>query len=120
MNDEKFDEIMKDWTTHEMESTPQLRPKKEMYQMVKAKKQKVFFPLFVRWATVGAAAVFIIALAILHPDFFRSTTQFDQSPRQQEPSEILEREEHAIAMEELKIEKMLKGRKKKATKKRRK
>jgi hypothetical protein len=86
MNDEKFEEIMKEWASHEIESAPQLRPTKEMYQMVKAKKRKVLFPVFARWATVGIAAVTLIVVGILHPDVFRPSTYFEQPPGKQELS----------------------------------
>ena len=84
MNDEKFDEIMKNWVSHEIESTPQLRPKKEMYQMVKAKKQKVFFPVFARWATIGAAAVY----GITHPELIYTIANFALSRKRKNDTQV--------------------------------
>lgn len=67
MDDKKFDEMMNDWAEREQKSAPQLRPTKEMYQMVKAKRPRVWFPVFARWATVGVAAALIVIVAMLHP-----------------------------------------------------
>ena len=67
MDDKKFDAMMKTWTEHEHESALQLRPTKDMYQMVKAKKPNVWFPVFARWVTVGVAAMIIVVAAFLHP-----------------------------------------------------
>jgi len=85
MKEKKFEEIMDNWASQEKESAPQLHPTKEMYQMVKAKKRKVFFPVFARWATVGiAAAVIIVVGTFLYPDIFRSSTPLEQSKEQEE------------------------------------
>lgn len=83
MEEKKFEEIMDNWASKETESAPQLRPTKEMYQMVKAKKQRVLFPVFARWATVGIAAATIVLVASLYPDVFRLWTYFEQSPQKE-------------------------------------
>ncbi len=87
MNDEKFEKIMENWAAREMESTPQLRPKKAMYQLLKAKKRKVFFPGFIRWATVATAAVCILFVVILHrPDIFRAPTSRERTAQTEDLS----------------------------------
>ncbi|MBM3240285.1 DUF4384 domain-containing protein [Candidatus Poribacteria bacterium] len=71
MKDEEFEKIMDVWASYEIKSAPQLHPTEKMYQMVEAKKRKVIFPIYVRWALAGIAAASIILLAILHPAIFR-------------------------------------------------
>lgn len=91
MDDKKFDEIMKNWTKHEHESAPQLRPTKDLYQMVKAKKQNLLFPIFARWVTVGVAAAIIVVVAILHPGLVPLPPFQDKTPKQEElPGELLD------------------------------
>jgi hypothetical protein len=93
MNDKKFEDMMENWASHEMESAPQLRPKKEIYQMVKAKKRKTLFPVFARWATVGVAAAAIVLVAILHPALFLPSTYFERAPKKEELSVKQQKEE---------------------------
>ncbi len=95
MEDEKFEKIMDDWASREIKSTPQLRPKKKMYQMLKAKKRKVFFPVFARWATVGIATAMFIVAVTLYPDIFRPSTHLEQSIKEEEASVELQKEDVA-------------------------
>ena len=78
MNDEKFEKMMENWASQEVDSAPKLRPTKTMYQMVKAKKRKMLVPIFARWATVGVAALAIVLIAVLHPGLFRPSSYFEQ------------------------------------------
>lgn len=71
MDDEKFEEIMDKWTSHEIESAPQLRPKEEMYRKIQAKQRKPIFPLRFRWVMAGVAIASIIMLIMVHPVIFR-------------------------------------------------
>jgi len=70
MKDDEFENIMDIWASYEIKSAPQLHPTQEMYQMVEAKKRKVIFPFYIRWALVGIVAASIMLLAILRPVIF--------------------------------------------------
>lgn len=67
MDEKRFDDIMETWATGEQSSAPRLRPKQEMYDMVKAKRRTLWLPVMTRWVPVGVAAAIIVVVAILHP-----------------------------------------------------
>ena len=102
MNDEKFEEMMENWASQEVDSAPKLRPTKAMYQMVKAKKQRVLLPIFARWATVGVAAIAIVLIAVLHPGLFRPSSYFEQA--RQEEFSIESPDEERINIEQARQE----------------
>jgi hypothetical protein len=94
MHENRFKEIMENWASQESESVPQLRPKKEMYQRIKAKTPKMFFPVFTRWATVGVAVVaVVVAVIVLRPEFFHAPKSLEQSPGKDTPSVEMQRSE---------------------------
>lgn len=86
MNDEKFEKMMENWASQEIESAPQLHPKKDMYQMLKAKKRKGLFPVFARWVPIGIAAGIALLVAILNPGIFRPSTYLEQTTKKEELS----------------------------------
>lgn len=92
MNDEKFEKMMENWASQEVDSAPRLRPTKAMYQMVKAKKRKMLVPIFARWATVGVAAIAIVLIAVLHPGLFRPSSYFEQARQEEFSSESQDEE----------------------------
>lgn len=67
MDEKKFDDMMEKWAADEQSSASRLRPTREMYDMLKTKRQAFWFPVMARWATVGVAAAIIVVVAILHP-----------------------------------------------------
>lgn len=82
MDENKFDKIMNAWASAERDAAPRLRPTPEMYQMVTARKPRLFFPVFARWVTVGVAVAAILVIAALHPRLF-APEKFFQAPQEQ-------------------------------------
>jgi hypothetical protein len=70
MKDEDFQKTMDNWASHEVESSPQLRPTKEMYRMIEARKRRGLFPVHAQPILVGVAAVFLVLSAIILPVVF--------------------------------------------------
>ncbi len=66
MNDTQFDSLLEDWASQEMEAAPELRPTQEMYRLLNTKRGTFVFPVFARWATVGAALAFAILVALFY------------------------------------------------------
>ncbi|PIE33175.1 hypothetical protein CSA56_12660 [candidate division KSB3 bacterium] len=83
MNDERFERLLENWSAEEKKGLPDLRPKPEMYQALKAKRRRAFFPVFVRWATAGVAAVIVMIVTFFHPSVFQKPAHFEQAPEQQ-------------------------------------
>lgn len=75
MTDEQFEKTLKNWASEERDAMPTLRPRQEMYQVLKAKRRKVFFPVFARWATAGVAVVVLAVAALFHPAVFQKPEQ---------------------------------------------
>ena len=70
MDKKKFDEIMDQWVTHEMEVAPELEPNPDVYRKLEGKKKTPWFALFswpVRLAAAGIAAALIILVIVMQP-----------------------------------------------------
>ncbi len=65
MNQDKFERMMAKWVEEEKQTMPELRPTREMYQKVKAKRQGFLLPFFSRWATVGVAAIAVVVFVVV-------------------------------------------------------
>ena len=73
MRDEDFEKRMDDWASHELEAAPRLRPKPEMYRMIKAGKGKVLPPVTLRRVLVGLAAACLAAVVLIISPLFQPT-----------------------------------------------
>ncbi len=67
MDEKKFDDMMERWADREHSSAPRLRPTRDMYTLLKSRRQTSWYPVIARWATVGVAAAVIVIVAVLHP-----------------------------------------------------
>jgi hypothetical protein len=80
MKDEDFEKTMDNWAAREAESAPQMRPAKEMYRMIEARRRKGLFSAHVQRILVAVAVVCLVLSAIVVPVIFYS------SDRDVEPS----------------------------------
>ncbi len=70
MDDKKFENILDEWMSHEIQKVPELRPREEMYKRIKEKQRKprwIRFSKPLTWTAVGAAAAVIILMVIFYP-----------------------------------------------------
>jgi hypothetical protein len=70
MDDKKFENILDEWMSHEIQEVPELHPREEMYKRIKEKQRKTRWTLFpkpLRWTAVGAAAAVIILMIVFYP-----------------------------------------------------
>jgi hypothetical protein len=76
MDDKKFEDILDEWMSYEIQKAPELRPREEMYRKIEGKKRVrewFAFPRFLRWSAAGAAAAVIILMIVFYPGQDRST-----------------------------------------------
>ena len=99
MDQQKFEQMMAEWAEKEQQAVPELRPTREMYNKVRAKRQLSWFPFLNRWATISVAAIaLIISILVLRPQFFQSSKDVGLVTEQEQlaeeaPSEALLRKE---------------------------
>ncbi len=90
MNQDKFERMMAKWVEEEKQTMPELRPTREMYQKVKAKRQGFLLPFFSRWATIGVAAIaLVVSILVLRPQVFQSFKEADLIAEKKQISEEL-------------------------------
>ena len=76
MDRNKFEQMMAKWAEEERQAMPELRPTREMYRKVKARRQSSWFPFVNRWATVGVAAIaLIVSILVLRPQVFQPSKE---------------------------------------------
>ena len=85
MDRNKFEQMMAKWAEEEQQTMPELRPTREMYRKVKARRQSSWFPFVNRWATVGVAAIaLIVSILVLRPQLFQPSKEIAPSEKNEQ------------------------------------